>query len=70
MSKRTTQGRQVIAALKRKPHTYRDMLALGCGLSPWKRAMECLKDHEEIIRTTGKDGLVRWRAIAATRWTA
>ena len=65
-----TQGRLVIAALKRKPHTYADMLALRVGLSPWKRASECLHDHEQIIRAKGKDGLVRWRVVAATRWTA
>jgi hypothetical protein len=66
-----TQGRCVIAALKRKPHTYAQMLALNVGLSPWKRVMETLREPEEqLIRAKGKDGLVRWRVIAATKWTA
>jgi hypothetical protein len=70
MSKKQTQGRRVIAALKRQPLTYAGMLALGAGLSPWKRAAECLHESEQIVRAVGKDGLVRWRVVAATRWTA
>ena len=70
MNKYATQGRLVIAALKAKPHTYRQMLNLGVGNSPWKRAMECLKPTEDIVRAKGADGLVRWRVVRATKWTA
>ena len=66
-----TQGRLVIAELKRKPMTYRQMLNLGCGNSPWRRVTECLDDsREQLVKVTGADGLVRWRVISATSWTA
>ena len=65
-----TQGRCLIQALKRKPHTYMEMLRIGVSTSPWKRVQECLRDSEALIKTPGKDGLVRWRVVAATRWTA
>ncbi len=65
-----TQGRLLIAALKRKPHSYLDMLKHNVSTSPWKRITECLRDDEALIKTPGKDGLVRWRVVAATRWTA
>ena len=59
-----TQGRLVIAALKQKPHTYRQMLMLGVGNSPWKRCMECLdEERETLLRVPGADGLIRWRVI-------
>ena len=58
-----TQGRTVIAALKRRPLTYAGMLALGAGLSPWKRAVEALAQGEQIVRAVGADGLVRWRVV-------
>ena len=60
-----TQGRCVIAALKTKPHTYRQMLNLGLGNSPWKRVAECLDaERETLLRVPGADGLVRWRVVA------
>lgn len=65
-----TQGRLLIAALKRKPHSYMDMLRHGISTSPWKRVQECLRGTEALVKTTGKDGLVRWKVISATRWTA
>ncbi len=59
-----TQGRIVIEELKRRPLTYRQMLNLGVGNSPWKRARECLhKDKEQILRVKGADGLIRWRVV-------
>jgi hypothetical protein len=59
-----TQGRLVIAALKQKPHTYRQMLMLGVGNSPWKRVMECLDpERETLLKVPGPDKLVRWRVV-------
>jgi hypothetical protein len=59
-----TQGRLVIAALKQKPHTYRQMLNLGVGNSPWKRVAECLNpERETLLKVPGADGLVRWRVV-------
>ena len=70
-NKYATQGRLVIAELKRQPHTYRQMLNLGMGNSPWKRVAETLDESKEaLVKSTGADGLVRWRVVTATRWTA
>ena len=64
-----SQGRRLIAALKRRAHTYREMLQACESCSPWKRVAETLQPHEQLVR--GKRGdLVTWRVIAATRFTA
>lgn len=60
-----TQGRLVIAALKRRPMTYAQMLALGAGLSPWKRCTESLRPGEMLVKTRGADRLIRWRVVRA-----
>ena len=65
-----TQGRRLIALLKRKSMTYGDMQALGISTSPQKRVMETLRDDERVIKTKGASGLTRWRVVAATKWTA
>ena len=44
MKTRSTQGRCLIQALKRKPHTYMEMLRIGVSTSPWKRVQECLRE--------------------------
>lgn len=62
-NKYATQGRCVIAALKRRPHTYMEMLALGVSTSPWKRATECLRFGEIIDKGTNKRGLTTWRVL-------
>lgn len=69
-NKYATQGRLVIDALKKKPHTYLEMIQLGCGLSPWKRVKECLAFDEEVIVTEGTDGLVRWSVRTPERYRA
>ncbi len=69
MTKHATQGRRLIAALKRRAHTYREMLQACESCAPWKRIEESLLPHEQVVK--GKRGnLVTWRVIAATRWTA
>lgn len=65
-----TQGRLLIAALKRRPHTYLDMLKHGVSTSPWKRVQECLHPHEEVVKGRNAHGLTTWRVVSATRWTA
>jgi hypothetical protein len=60
-----TQGRCLIGALKTKPHTYMQMLAHGISTSPWRRVLESLREDEQLLKTTGKDGLVRWRVVRA-----
>lgn len=66
-----TQGRQIIRELKRRAMTYGEMLALRISTSPQKRVVESLKSDEQILKTKGRDGLVRWRvAKTCTAWTA
>ena len=45
-----TQGRRLIAALKKKPHTYLEMQMLGISTSPQKRVMESLQEWEYVDR--------------------
>ena len=61
-----TQGACIVAALKRKPHTYGDMHALGLSTSPQKRVVEFLDQHPELQLDKGKRSvngqeLVTWR---------
>ena len=66
-----TQGMRLVRALKRKPHTYLDMLMLGISTSPQKRVVEALRrlpDHQLVKGMRG--GLVTWKIVAPTRWTA
>ena len=65
-----TQGRLLIAALKRKPHTYMDMLSHGVSTSPWKRIEESLRADECVKKGKTRAGLVTWKVVTATRWTA
>jgi hypothetical protein len=61
-----TQGRKLIEALKRKPHTYGEMQRLGISTSPQKRVMECLREDERILkwfRAVGGKELVTWRIV-------
>lgn len=55
-----SQGRRLIALLKRRPMTYMQMLALGVSTSPWRRVAEGLHTGEVIRKRVGADGLVRW----------
>ena len=64
-----TQGRRLISALKRRAHTYREMLQACESTAPWKRIDESLKPHEQVVKGK-RGGLVTWRVIAATRFTA
>ncbi len=68
--KHATQGRRLIAHLKRRWHTYLEMNLLGISTSPQKRVVETLRDGEQIDKRVGADGLVRWRVVGATRWSA
>lgn len=54
-----TQGALIAEALKRKPHTYMEMLKLGVSTCPWKRVDEwlCRGDVAE-----------KWRLKRASKW--
>ena len=67
---KTTQGRAIIAILKRRAMTYGDMQALGISTSPQKRVAETLLPTEQLIKAKNGAGLVTWRVVSATRWTA
>lgn len=43
-----TQGRQLIALLKRRRMSYMDMLMTRISVSPWKRIAESLKPGESL----------------------
>jgi hypothetical protein len=55
-----TQGRAIIARLKKRPHTYLEMLMLGVSVCPWKRVYESLREGERIVKATNRRGLITW----------
>jgi hypothetical protein len=58
---KNTQGRRIIARLKRKPMTYLEMNMLGISVSPQKRVMESLRGGERVIKGVDKRGRTTWR---------
>lgn len=61
-----TQAAQLIAAIRRtrgRGLTYLELELLRVSTSPWKRISEAghryLRAGEQIVRKTGRDGLVR-----------
>jgi hypothetical protein len=58
--KKQSQGRKIIAALKRKAMTYGEMQRLGISTCPQRRVMETLREDERVVKSR-VDGLVRWR---------
>ncbi len=65
-----SQGRRLIALLKRKPMTYGEMHATGISTSPQKRVIEKLRQDEVLVKIKNARGLVMWRVVSATKWTA
>lgn len=59
------QGRRLIALLKRKRMTYRQMLDTNISNSPWKRVKECLAFGEVVHVSEGANGLVTWQVVKA-----
>ena len=57
-----TQGRRIIAALKRRAMTYGEMQRLGISTSPQKRVAESLAEDERILKSR-VGGLIRWRVV-------
>ncbi len=62
-----TQGRYIIGKLKERPMTYRQMLSLYCGNSPWKRAKECLRPDEQIVKGKTAEGWTTWRVVKVVK---
>jgi hypothetical protein len=65
-----TQGRRLIALLKRRSYSTMELLQTGISVCWWKRVAESLAEHETLYSVKGKDGRLRYRVVAATRWTA
>lgn len=65
-----TQGRRLIMLLKRRGMTYMQMLSTGISTSPWKRVEECLLPTEVVKKAKNSRGLIVWRVVSATNWTA
>lgn len=65
-----TQGRRLIAILKRRALTYRQMLQASESVCPWRRVLEALAPHEQIVKGKTREGWTTWRVVAATKWTA
>lgn len=60
-----TQGQRLIRALRRRPHTYMDMLRLGISVSPWKRVVEQLGPEDRLIKQPDGKGRTTWRVVRA-----
>ena len=65
-----TQGRRLIGLLKRRSYSCMELLQTGISVCWWKRVDESLADHEQLYSVKGKDGLLRYRVVAATKWMA
>ena len=65
-----TQGRRLIALLKRRYYSSMQLHHTGISVCWWKRVAECLADHEVLHSVKGRDGLLRYRVVTATKWTA
>ena len=65
-----TQGRRLIALLKRRAHTYLEMNLTGISVSPHKRIVETLRDSEQLVKGRDKQGRTTWRVVSATGWSA
>ena len=70
-----SQCEQLIRALRKRPMTYGDLLALRISVCPWKRLEEgahlYLKPHESLDRFKRQgDGLTVFKIVRATKWTA
>jgi hypothetical protein len=64
MSKPGTHGRQLIAHLKRKPHTYLEMLRYGISVAPWMRVLESLRPDEQIKKGRDSRNRITWKVVS------
>jgi hypothetical protein len=58
-----TQGRRLIALLKRKGHTTMDLLQTGVSVAPWKRIAESLQPGERLVKKKNDRGLLVYRVV-------
>jgi len=72
-----TQAAQLVQANRRsrtRGMTYGELQALHISTSPHKRLAESgsdwLRSHELLTRFKRRDGLIAFRIVRATKWTA
>ena len=58
-----SQGRALIALLKRRPMSYHDMLMTGLSVCPWKRVAESIGADEQLRKGKNASGLTTWRIV-------
>lgn len=58
-----TQGRRLIALLKRRSMTTMDLLDTRISVSPWKRIAESLAANEQLRKTKNRQGLTLYRVV-------
>lgn len=56
-----TQGRRLIAMLKRRGMTTMDLLQTGISVAPWKRIAESLQEGERLLKKKDCRGLTVYR---------
>lgn len=57
---KATQGRKLIAILKKRPMTTMDLQQTGISTCPWKRVYEQLGPREELTKTKRYPDDGRW----------
>ena len=70
MKDKRTQGRRLISLLKQRYHSGLELQLTGISLCWHKRVAECLAPFEVPKKVKGSDGRLRYRVVAATKWTA
>lgn len=65
MKKHLTQGQRLLAHLRRRPHTYMDMLRLGISICPWKRIPDALTQQDRLVKGLDAKGRTTWRVVRA-----
>ena len=66
-----SQGRRLIALLKRRYYTCMQLHEETGAPTSWHKTIgEFLRDHESLESKRGRDGLKRYRVVAAKRLTA
>lgn len=58
---KTTQGRKLIAMLKKRGMTTMELLQTGISTCPWKRIDECLQEGEQLTKHKNQRGLNVYR---------
>jgi len=60
MTKDQTQGRRLIALLKKRAYSTMNLQLEGVSTCPWKRIVEQLKPNEQLLKTKRYPNEGRW----------